>query len=312
MLVKNVSVAALVTITAITLSSAVERMTASAAGGSGWPSTVGQTCRTAAVLFVTALLAQALLSRRSRSDADHPAAESHRTEPPMASPASAGDQPRTPTMDVCGSAGRPDDWDEVIGDEINEIAPLADHVYAMKSLVGYEAELDDTPFVRVDDLRWLLANYVIKGGRVRRLTSLPRLLTGGVGSAHQTELHRTATALLHAIRNTNAHVADWLLAHRVAIPNPDLLDTNALLDRHLTMSIEPMTVSADPLYLLTCHIHDVLEAAETLGDLEHPLVESLEVGLVRPLNAIDHELTATMAFNAAVLASARTARSQTS
>lgn len=270
-----------------------------------WSALFGSAARTAAIVFVTIVLVDKLRARKNRPAHAHPDAERPIVSLQIPHNATAGHQ-QLPELrlDQCQRDPGTATWAEIVGDEAAEIAVLADHVYATKSLAGYETELDDA-FVRIDDLRWLLANYVLKGGRIRRLTSLPRLLASGNHDQHGSELYCTATELLHAIRNTNTDVADWLLAHRVALPNPDLLDTNTLLDRHLSMSLDPMTISADPLYQLTCHIHDVLEVGESLSDLEHPLIEVLESGLVQPLNAIDRELKATMAFNTAVLSTAR-------
>lgn len=304
---KQWSVAAAAALAVTALSAVVELTTGT--DGTDWSAFVRGTARTAVIVFVVALMVELVRARRNRPAIRAPAV----TESPSATVLDK--EIVRPEPLHCGMIGHHhtdpgyDSWAEIIGDEINEIGALTDHVFAMKSLADHEAELDDI-FVRIDDLRWLLANYVIRGGRVRRLVSLPRLIAAGSGDEQTAELRRSATALLHAIRNTNTHVADWLLAHRVAIPNPDLLDTNALLDRHLTMAIDPMTVSADPLYLLTCHIHDLLEVAESLDDLEHPVLQTLENGLVRPLDAIDHELNATMAFNAAVLSMTRSARSE--
>ena len=93
------------------------------------------------------------------------------------------------------------------------------------------------------------------------------------------------------------------------MPDPDILDSNALLDRYTKMDAAPVTVSSDPLYLLTCHVHDMLETAEAFDDPDHPMLEILEGQLVTPLEAIDEELTAAQAFNSALVFAARSALS---
>jgi hypothetical protein len=212
----------------------------------------------------------------------------------------------------------PEDWVGMASHEVNELATLSDHLYVMMDLAGHEAELTEETFVRLDDLRWLLGNYVIKGGRVRRLIQLPDLL-GSIESADQPgcmlpkpgidTVRASATELLQRIKDTNTVTADWLMAHRVALPDPEYLDSNALLGRYRQLQIEPTSVSGDPLYLLTCHIHDILETVDNLGDLDHPLLDVLETQLVRILTAVDSEITTAQAFNTALISLVREVQS---
>jgi hypothetical protein len=99
------------------------------------------------------------------------------------------------------------------------------------------------------------------------------------------------------------------MAHRVALPDPEYLDSNALLGRYRQLQIEPTSVSGDPLYLLTCHIHDILETVDNLGDLDHPLLDVLETQLVRILTAVDSEITTAQAFNTALISLVREVQS---
>ena len=194
--------------------------------------------------------------------------------------------------------------------EIDELATLADHLYGMIALAGYEPELTEDTFVRMDDLRWLLGNYVIRGGRVRRLAELPELLRstatleGAVGACPQAvgTVRSRAAELLQRIQETNSATVDWLLAHRVALPDPDFLDSNALLGRYHRLDATSTLISGDPLYLLNCHIHDVLETVESLGDVDHPVLEVLETQLAGLLATVEEEITAAQAFNSALLA----------
>jgi hypothetical protein len=168
----------------------------------------------------------------------------------------------------------------------------------------------DDAFVRLDDLRWLLADYVLHGARVRRLVELPVLVESILGwsadgSDAQTGLRAAAGDLLSSSRTTNEVMFDWLLTHRVVIPDPDFLDSNALLDRYRRMELEPQLVSSDPLYLLVCLIHDALEAAEQFGpeqsDVEDAMLERFEAQLTKPLAAVELEIAAAMAFNNALV-----------
>lgn len=211
----------------------------------------------------------------------------------------------------------PADCVAMIRREVDELAPLADHLYGMTELAGIEDEVTDECFVRLDDLRWLLGNYVLRGGRIRRLIQLPDLLTSidllhrtGTGG-HQPALEpfrARAAELLQRIEETNMATVDWLLTHRVTLPDPLFLDTNALLGRLDRLDVEATTISADPLYLLTCHVHDFLETVESSGDVEHPVLDVLEAQLGKILATIQGEILAAQAFNAALITLAREMR----
>jgi hypothetical protein len=212
----------------------------------------------------------------------------------------------------------PDDVIELVRAEVGELAALADHLYGMVALARHEAEVTGEAFVRIDDLRWLLGSYVIRGGRVRRLGQLPHLITSidrldcrdGRDPARLIGAVRsTAAELLQRIIDTNTTAADWLLTNRVALPDPDHVDSNALLGRYDRLAIEPTSVSGDPLYLLTCHIHDILETVEGLDHLDHPVLEVLEAQLADPLAAVEREITAAQVFNTALIALASEVRS---
>ena len=114
-----------------------------------------------------------------------------------------------------------------------------------------------------------------------------------------------AADLLQRIKDTNTVTVDWLLTHRVALPDADYLDSNALLGRYNRLDVEPTSISGDPLYLLTCHIHDILETVECVGDVDHPVLEVLETQLARILTTVENEITSAQAFNTALI-SART------
>jgi hypothetical protein len=201
---------------------------------------------------------------------------------------------------------------ELVQREVREITGLADHLYGMVDLDCREADLSGELYVRLDDLRWLLAGYVLHGHRIRHLVQLPALIDALVESLVTESAYAAARSaaveLLARIRDTNSAVTDWLLMHRVALPDPDMLDSNALLDRYSRLQTEPCCVSADPLYLLTCHLHDVLETADAVDDPDHPSLRVLEAQLGKPLAAVEEEIAAVMAFNAALATLARTLR----
>ncbi|EHB45725.1 hypothetical protein MycrhDRAFT_6473 [Mycolicibacterium rhodesiae JS60] len=197
-----------------------------------------------------------------------------------------------PPADATQLSRSADDWTPITGVDAAVLTPLADHVFGLVELAQADADLDDSAFIQMDDLRWLLGSYVLNGNRLRWLAQLPEF----IASFADSHLGHQAAVLLNAIRSTNTAVAEWLLAHRVALPDPDVLDSNALFDRHDRLRIDPTTVSSDPLYLLACHIHDILETAEAFNDPDHPVVETLRVQLTKPLAAIDQELRASTAF----------------
>jgi hypothetical protein len=220
--------------------------------------------------------------------------------------------------DPQASSATPDEVIGMVRAEVGELTALADHLYGMIDLAGHKPEVTDEAFVRIDDLRWLLGSYVIRGGRVRRLGQLPRLITSidqlDRSAALETSppigaVRAAAAELFQRIIDTNTATVNWLLTHRVSLPDPDHMDSNALLGRYGRLAIEPLSVSGDPLYLLTCHIHDILETVEGLGELEHPVLEVLEAQLTGVLAAVECEITAAQAFNTALISLAREVRS---
>lgn len=201
---------------------------------------------------------------------------------------------------------------ELVQREVREITGLADHLYGMVDLDYRDADLSGELYVRLDDLRWLLAGYVLHGDRIRHLVQLPALIDALIENLVTESAYAAARSaaveLLSRIRDTNSAVTDWLLMHRVALPDPDMLDSNALFDRYSRLQTEPRCVSADPLYLLTCHLHDVLETADAVDDPDHPSLRVLEAQLGKPLVTVEKEITAVMTFNAALTTLARTLR----
>ncbi len=204
--------------------------------------------------------------------------------------------------------GTTEDWIAMVRREVDELAAFADHLYAMVDLANHEAEVTEEAFVRLDDLRWLLGNYVLNGGRVRRLRQLPDLLKS-IAVIDQRDVvgavRCTGADLLRGIRRTNSVTTEWLIAHRVALPDPDHLDSNALLGRYDRLQLEPTSVSGDPLYLLTRHVHDVLETVDSLDDIDHPMLDILETQLAGVLTAVENEVTTAQAFNAALISLVR-------
>ena len=194
---------------------------------------------------------------------------------------------------------------DMVRREVGELSTLADHLYGMMDLARHEPEVGEETFVRLDDLRWLLGNYVITGGRIRRLIQLPELLTSTDVRGRSEDMIEAVLAsaadLLQRIKDTNTVTGDWLLTHRVALPDADYLDSNALLGRFSRLEVEPASISADPLYLLTCHIHDFLETVESLGELEHRVLDVLETQLAAILTTIEDEITTAHLFNTALI-----------
>lgn len=207
----------------------------------------------------------------------------------------------------------PDELQGLVRRELAQLTTFADHLYGMMALARHEPEVSEEAFVRLDDLRWLLGNYVITGGRIRRLAQLPDLLASTdvrCRPEDRIDAVRTSAAdLLQRVKDTNRVTVDWLLTHRVALPDPDYLDSNALLGRYDRLDIEPTSISGDPLYLLTCHIHDILETVECVGDADHPVLEVLETQLSRVLSTVEDEITSAQVFNSALISLARDMRS---
>jgi hypothetical protein len=194
--------------------------------------------------------------------------------------------------------------DELMRD-LADITDVAGDLGLIPDACGLAAPRDDDAFECLDSIRWSLANYVLRGDRTRRLANAPHLLVepeqgndADLTSAAHT-LRTRADELADQIQYTNAVVSDWLVAHRVAVANPCYLDSNALFDRCRRGELDPSAIGEDPLYLLICHLHDVLEAFE--DDVDAPALEHLLAQLTLPLRAVQQEVAAAMAYGAAAI-----------
>jgi hypothetical protein len=195
--------------------------------------------------------------------------------------------------------------DELIR-ELSDITDIAGELGLIPN-AGRRDESWDDAFEYLDSIRWSLANYLLRGDRTRRLMNAPNLLVE-IGSSDDDGLSRAASALCSRadelagqVRYTNTVVSDWLVAHRVAVANPCYLDSNALFDRCRCGEFDPMSIAEDPLYLLICHLHDILEVVEDSGEVEVPALEHLKAKLTLPLRAVQHEIAAAMAYSTAAL-----------
>jgi hypothetical protein len=189
--------------------------------------------------------------------------------------------------------------------ELADITDVAGDLGLIPCASGLAEPRDDDTFEYLDAVRWSLANYVLRGDRTRRLVNAPQLLVEpGQGNdddlacAART-LRTRADELAGQIQYTNTVVSDWLVAHRVAVANPCYLDSNALFDRCRRGELDPRAIGEDPLYLLICHLHDVLEAFE--DDVDAPALEHLRAQLTLPLRAVQQEVAAAMAYGAAAI-----------
>ncbi len=192
--------------------------------------------------------------------------------------------------------------------ELSDIRDVADELGAIGER-GRPGDASDGAFDHLDSIRWSLAGYVLRGDRTRRLVNPPSPLVEVVavedtddefGRAART-LRTRADELSRQVRYTNTVVAEWLVAHRVAPVNPCYLDSNLLFDRYRHGELEPSAIAEDPLYLLICHLHDVLEAVEDSGDVDHPALDHLHAQLTLPLRAVRQEVAAAMAHHAAAI-----------
>jgi hypothetical protein len=176
---------------------------------------------------------------------------------------------------------------------------------------GRPEECWDDAFEHLDSIRWSLANYVLRGDRTRRLVNAPNLFaelsddSGDDLSLAACTLRTRADELADQVLYTNAVVSDWLVTHRVAVVNPCYLDSNALFDRCRLGQLDPTSIAEDPLYLLICHLHDVLEAVEDADDVEVHGLEHLRAQLTLPLHAVQQEVAAAMAYGAAAISVTR-------
>ena len=199
-----------------------------------------------------------------------------------------------------GAVNQPASRPQVSTDElIRELSDITD--------AGRQDESWDDAFEYLDSIRWSLANYLLRGDRTRRLMNAPNLLAE-IGSSDDDGLSRAASALrtradalAGQVRYTNTVVSDWLVAHRVAAAKPCYLDSNALFDGCRRGEFDPMSIAEDPLYLLICHLHDILEVVEDSGEVEVPALEHLKAKLTLPLRAVQHEIAAAMAYSTAAI-----------
>jgi hypothetical protein len=195
---------------------------------------------------------------------------------------------------------------EQLAEELSDIAEIAEEVG--------EAATADSAFDYLDNTRWSLADYVVRGERSRRMVNAPnRIVDAAVAQHADAALDRCARMLRERsedladhVQRTNTVVARWLVAHRVAIANPCYLDTNVLFDRYRSGALDPTAISEDPLYLLVCHLHDVLEAVDEWDDGDAPALQHLRAQLTLPMRAVQHEMLAAMAHHAAAMGVTRT------
>jgi|GEM_PF-2691723 len=208
-----------------------------------------------------------------------------------------------------GAVNQPANRAQVSTDElIRELSDITDVAGELGLIpdAGRRDESRDDAFEYLDSIRWSLANYLLRGDRTRRLMNAPNLLVEIESS--DDGLSRAASALCSRadelagqVRYTNTVVSDWLVAHRVAVANPCYLDSNALFDRCRCGEFDPMSIAEDPLYLLICHLHDILEVVEDSGEVEVPALEHLTAKLTLPLRAVQHEIAAAMAYSTAAI-----------
>jgi hypothetical protein len=219
---------------------------------------------------------------------------------------------RTPRVrhQPTGAVNRPASQPQVSTDglirELSDITDVAGEFGLIRD-AGRQDESWDEAFEYLDSIRWSLANYLLRGDRTRRLMNTPNLLVE-IGSPDDDGLFRAAIALrtradalADQVRYTNTVVSDWLVAHRVAVANPCYLDSNALFDRCRRGECDPMSIAEDPLYLLICHLHDMLEGVEDSGEVEVLALEHLKAQLTLPLRAVQHEIAAAMAYSTAAI-----------
>jgi hypothetical protein len=192
--------------------------------------------------------------------------------------------------------------------ELSDITDVADELGALPP-AGRRGDSWDGAFEYLDSMRWSLANYVLRGDRTRRLMNPPSLLVE-IADVEDIDdelvrvartLRTRASQLASQVRYTNTVVAEWLVAHRVALANPCYLDSNLLFDRYRHGELDPSAIAEDPLYLLVCHLHDVLESVEESGDVDDPALDHLQAQLTLPLHAVQQEVNAAMAHHAAAI-----------
>lgn len=197
---------------------------------------------------------------------------------------------------------------EQLAGELADIAEIAEELGLLDE-PAYGADAAVSVYEYLDSTRWNLADYVLRGERTRRMVNAPSPVVEAALAEHgDGDLERAARTLRaradelsEHVRRTNTVVARWLVAHRVAVANPRYLDTNELFDRYRRGELDCAAVSEDPLYLLVCHMHDVLEAAAEWDDPDAPALVHLKAQLTLPMRAVQHEMTAAMAHYAAAI-----------
>lgn len=202
---------------------------------------------------------------------------------------------------------------EQLARELSDIADIADELGLLDD-PAVASDAADSVYDHLDTTRWSLADYVLRGERTRRLVNAPNALVEAAVAEHTDRaldraaqlLRDRADDLAEQVRVTNTVVARWLVAHRVAIVNPCYLDSNALYDRYRYGDLDPEAVSDDPLYLLVCHLHDVLEAVGEWDSGDSPALQHLRAQLTLPMRAVQHEMVAAMAHHAAAIGVTRT------
>lgn len=201
-------------------------------------------------------------------------------------------------------------WPELSTDELERnLAGITDVAEELGLIdVAGHGSLDDSVDA-LDALRWSLAHYVLRGDRNRRLMNVPAASCATSEHSAQSdelaavtdELLSRADELASQVRHTNAVVADWLVAHRVAVVNPHYLDSNALYDRYRHGQFDPACIAEDPLYLFVCHLNDVLDAFEHDATADRVAACHVRAQLTLPLRAVGEEVTAAVAYGAAAV-----------
>jgi hypothetical protein len=194
--------------------------------------------------------------------------------------------------------------------ELSEIADVAE-VLRMAIQTGFLVT-EDVLFDQLDGVRWSLADYVLCGARTLHLLDETISAAESLDHDHadvalaRRALCTRARALSASVRKTNTIVARWLVAHRVAVVNPCYLDSTALFDRLRRGELDPSSISEDPLYLLVCHLQDVLGAAAPWSTDECRPLRHVRAQLTLPLLAVHDEVATAMAHHAAAVCLSRT------
>lgn len=192
--------------------------------------------------------------------------------------------------------------------ELSEIADVADVAEGLRIAIqtGFRVT-EEVLFDQLDGVRWSLADYVLRGARAFRMIDAARSADQLLAEDHadialaSRTLRTRGRALAECVRNTNTVIAHWLVAHRVAVVNPCYLDSTALFDRCRRGDLDPTSISEDPLYLLVCHLQDVLSAATGRSADEPRTLRHVRAQLTLPLLAVHEEVVAATAHHAAAV-----------